>query len=77
MIGLTPVLATARKLALVWGVRAVVTEDVRNVEEMVERADSVVRSLGVAEVGDRVAVIAGIPFGRAGKTNTIRIFKVE
>ncbi len=77
VIGLTPVLATARKLALVWGVRAVVTEDVRNVEEMVERADSVVRSLGVAEVGDRVAVIAGIPFGRAGKTNTIRIFKVE
>ena len=77
VIGLTPVPATARKLALVWGVRAMVTEDVSNVEEMVEKANAAVRSLAVAEVDDRVAVIAGIPFGRAGKTNTIRIFRVE
>ena len=37
VIGLTPFLETARKLALVWGVRSVVTEDVHNVEEMVEK----------------------------------------
>jgi pyruvate kinase len=77
VIGLTPVPATARKLALVWGVRAMVTEDVSNVEEMVEKANAAVRTLGIAELDDRVAVIAGIPFGRAGKTNTIRIFRVE
>jgi len=77
VIGLTPLVATARKLSLVWGVRSVVTEDVHNVEEMVEKADAAVRKLGVAEVGDRVAVIAGIPFGRAGKTNTIRVLRLE
>jgi pyruvate kinase len=77
VIGLTPFVATARKLALVWGVRTMVTEDVQNVEEMVDKADAAVRALGVAEIGDRVAVIAGIPFGRAGKTNTIRIFRLE
>ena len=48
-----------------------------NVEEMVEKADAAVRELGVVETGDRVVIIAGIPFGRAGKTNTIRIFRVE
>lgn len=77
VIGLTPFVATARKLSLVWGVRTMVTEDVRNVEEMVDKADAAVRTLGAAEVGDRVAVIAGIPFGKAGKTNTIRILRLE
>ena len=77
VIGLTPVLETARRLALVWGVRSVVTEDVSNVEEMVGKAEEAVRALGVVTSGDRVVVIAGIPFGRAGKTNTIRIFRVE
>lgn len=77
VIGLTPILETARRLALVWGVRSVVTEDVANVEEMVGKAEEAVRKLGVVDTGDRVVVIAGIPFGRAGKTNTIRIFRVE
>jgi pyruvate kinase len=76
VIGLTPLIATARKLALVWGVRSMVTEDVENVEEMVSKADAAVRKLGV-EVGERVAIIAGIPFGRAGKTNTIRVLRLE
>ena len=57
--------------------RSIVTEDVHNVEDMVDKADAAVRALGVAEAGDRVAVIAGIPFGRAGKTNTIRVLRLE
>lgn len=77
VVGLTPVQDTARRLTLVWGVRSVVSPDVSNVEEMVASADQALRKLNVAETGDRVVVIAGIPFGRAGKTNTIRIFRVE
>jgi pyruvate kinase len=77
VVGLTPVLSTARRLALVWGVRAMVTEDVNSMEEMVSVANRAVRALDVATLDDRVAVIAGIPFGRPGKTNTIRIFRVE
>ncbi|WP_395645710.1 pyruvate kinase [Terricaulis sp.] len=77
VVGLTPIIATARRLTLAWGVRAVVAEDAHNVEDMVEKANTAVRALGVADLDDRVAVIAGIPFGRAGKTNTIRVFRVE
>lgn len=77
VVGLTPVTATARRLTLAWGVRAVVAEDAHNVEDMVEKANAAVRTLGIADLDDRVAVIAGIPFGRAGKTNTIRVFRVE
>jgi pyruvate kinase len=77
VLGLTPFIETARKLTLVWGVRAMVTEDARNVEDMVEKADAAVRQLGLAGAGDRVAIIAGIPFARAGKTNTIRVLRLE
>ena len=77
VIGLTPHAGTARRLSLVWGVRSVVTEDVENVEDMVTKADAAVRALGLAEAGDRVAIIAGIPFGRAGKTNMIRVLRLE
>ena len=77
VIGLTPVMNTARRLSLVWGVRSVVTDDVHNVEEMVAKAEAAVRDLGIATAGDRIAIIAGIPFGRAGKTNTIRILRLE
>jgi len=77
VIGLTPVIATARRLSLAWGTRAKVIDDITSVEEMVGKADAAVRTLGVAGPGDRVAIIAGIPFGRAGKTNTIRVLKLE
>ncbi|MEQ1618554.1 MAG: pyruvate kinase [Terricaulis sp.] len=77
VVGLTPVTETARRLTLVWGVRSVVSPDVSNVEEMVASADEAVRKLGGVQTGDRVVVIAGIPFGRAGKTNTLRVFRVD
>jgi len=77
VIGLTPVEPTARRLALVWGTRAMVIDDIESVEEMVDKADAAVRTLGAAGPGDRVAIIAGIPFGRAGKTNTIRVLRLE
>lgn len=77
VVGLTPILETARRLTLVWGVRARVTEDVTSVEDMVDKADEAVRTLGIAGPDDRVAIIAGIPFGRAGKTNMIRVLRLE
>ncbi len=77
VVGLTPLASTARRLALSWGVRSLVTADANDVEDMVNKAMSACRELGVAETGDRVVVTAGIPFGRAGKTNTIRIARLE
>ncbi len=77
VVGLTPIVETARRLTLVWGVRARVTEDVTSVEDMVTKADQASRALGVAGPDDRVAIIAGIPFGRAGKTNMIRVLRLE
>jgi pyruvate kinase len=70
---LTPNMGTARRLALVWGVHAVVTDDAHDVDDMVNRAVEIARREGFAKSGERVIIIAGLPFGTRGATNMIRI----
>ncbi len=73
ILSLTPRLATARRLALVWGVHSVHTADVDGVDQMTARASEVARRDRFAEAGQLIVVIAGMPFGTPGTTNLIRI----
>lgn len=73
---LTPAIQTARKLALAWGVEPRVAADPANVEEMVAEAVEECRTLGLAEPGQAIVIVAGVPFGRSGSTNMIRIAHV-
>jgi pyruvate kinase len=76
IIGLTPNIATARRLAAVWGVHSIHTKDARDFAEMVTLAsDHVVRD-GFAQPGDRIVITAGVPFGTPGATNILRIARV-
>ncbi len=72
-IALTPNVATARRLALVWGVHCIVTADAHDVDDMVERASRNAFSDGFAKPGQRIIVVAGVPFGTPGATNMMRI----
>jgi pyruvate kinase len=73
VIALTPIPATARRLALVWGLHCVLTEDARDLDDMVTRATRIAREEGFADVGQRVIITAGLPLGTPGATNMIRI----
>ncbi len=77
ILGLTPLLATARRLALVWGVHCVQTEDVRTFNEMVEKSIVTAKREGFAHAGGRIVVTAGVPFGTPGATNVLRIAWVD
>jgi pyruvate kinase len=70
---LTPNVEAARRLALVWGVHAIVTEDIRDADDMTARACAFAANEGFAKPGQRVIVVAGIPFGTPGATNMVRI----
>ncbi|MFO1115578.1 MAG: pyruvate kinase [Beijerinckiaceae bacterium] len=73
ILALTPNRDTARRLALVWGVHAIVTKDASDIDDMARRASKFSNREGFSHEGDRVIVIAGVPFGTPGATNMIRI----
>ncbi len=73
ILALTPLRDTARRLCLAWGVHAVVTDDARNADDMTDRACLTAFEQGFAAAGERIIVVAGVPFGSPGATNTIRI----
>ena len=73
IVALSPNLATARRLALAWGVHAVETDDARDLDDLVDRSCTVAVGSGFAAPGDRIIVVAGVPLGTPGATNMLRI----
>jgi pyruvate kinase len=77
IIGLTPHLTTARLMAVVWGVHAVVTADAHSMSDAIARATRVAQTEGFAQHGDEIVVAAGVPFGHSGTTNSLRVATVK
>ena len=77
IIGLTPHLTTARRLAVVWGVHAVVSADAHSMGEATNRATRVAHSEGFAQHGEEIVVAAGVPFGHSGTTNSLRVATIR
>jgi len=73
IVALSPNVATGRRLAVVWGVHCVVTEDAHDQDDMVDRACRIACKEGFAKPGQRVIVVAGVPLGTPGATNMLRI----
>ncbi|MFN4011979.1 MAG: pyruvate kinase [Pannonibacter sp.] len=73
VIALSPVVATARRLALAWGLHCVVSEDANDEEDMVDRACRISHQEEFAKPGQRIIITAGVPFGTPGSTNMLRI----
>lgn len=73
LLGLTPLVETARASTLYWGVRASVGEDLNTTAEMVQKATEVVTKYGFASQGDSIVVTAGLPLGVPGRTNVLRL----
>ncbi|WP_430309824.1 pyruvate kinase [Pseudomonas sp. PONIH3] len=76
ILNLTPNLNTGRRLSVAWGVYSVVNQRLRKVEDVTSTALSQVQLLEMAKPGDTVVITAGMPFGRLGSTNTLRIEQI-
>ena len=77
ILALTPNLDTARRLALLWGAHCVHLADIKNFNDMVQKAVRMAQREGIAKPGERVVITAGVPFGTPGSTNVLRIAWVE
>ena len=72
ILALSTVSATARRLALVWGVIPVLTEAADSADAMLAAAPAYAVAAGLLRPGEKAVITAGIPMGVAGSTNLIK-----
>ncbi|NOU92345.1 pyruvate kinase [Paenibacillus sp. LMG 31456] len=76
IIAVTPIDHVLRRLSLVWGVVPIKGEDCKTTDELFEHAvDSSVKA-GHVSLGDTVVITAGVPVGRSGTTNIIKVHQI-
>jgi pyruvate kinase len=76
ILSLSPGVAVARRLSLVWGLHSVPTSYASDVSEIVSSACAIAVREGFANPGDIIAIAAGMPFGVSGTTNLLRIERI-
>lgn len=75
-LAFTPIARVRRQLALSWGVIPFEVAPVTHTDEMVEQVDQVCRNTHIAEDGDTLVIVAGMPPGVAGSSNLMRVHNV-
>ncbi len=74
IIAFSPALATARQLALVWGVQPVLIDrEYQSTDELIKKCKELALASGLVQSGETVIVAAGLPPGAPSSTNLIKV----
>ncbi|MCF1707787.1 pyruvate kinase [Tabrizicola sp. J26] len=73
ILGLTPLVSTARRMCLTWGTTCVVTGEQERFKGAVIAAVRAALNYGFATEKDHIVLTAGVPFNVQGTTNILRI----
>jgi len=76
ILSVTPNESTARQLSWLWGSTSMRSDDISSYDEMVGHAVHHAKNSGLAKDGDCIVVVAGVPFGKSGSTNNLRVVTV-
>ena len=76
ILAVSPIEATVRMLAMVWGVTAVTGEQRGSVEERYEEAMEAARENGLVNDGDRVILTGGSVGATPGSTNMLKLHTI-
>ncbi|EPD30528.1 pyruvate kinase [Gleimia europaea] len=76
MLAFTPLETTRNQLALSWGIQTYRVPEVKHTDDMVWQVDQVLRLSQLADVGDVLVIVAGMPPGTPGSTNSLRIHTI-
>ncbi|MDE6607010.1 MAG: pyruvate kinase [Lachnospiraceae bacterium] len=66
-----------RQLNLSWGIAPLLMQEAGTEEELFKEAIRVCKEAGYVKTGDRVVLTAGVPLGKSGTTNMIRVIDVD
>ena len=73
ILALTPLMSTARRMSLTWGLHCAITAPQDRFKGAVLAAVAAARVDGFAEIEDQIVVTAGVPFNVKGTTNILRV----
>ncbi len=73
IVTFTPKPETYRQMALYWGVTPLMIRRLDSTDDMIDEAERRLLQLELAEEGDGVAMVAGIPPNQAASTNLIKL----
>lgn len=73
IIAVTPKKAVARALALNFGITTVISENFLNTDDLIKQAIQRCLDANLIKHGDLVIIAAGIPIGKAGTTNMMKV----
>ncbi len=76
IIAVTPDKGNLRRMNLVWGLIPLHCDMVSTTDEMLETAVETAMKTGRLNVGDTVVITAGVPVGRSGTTNLVKVHTI-
>ncbi|NOT34829.1 MAG: hypothetical protein HOP12_11750 [Candidatus Eisenbacteria bacterium] len=76
LLAFTPHSEIRSQLSLTWGCETFVVAETSDTDEMVRQVDHAMIAAGRGKIGDLVVIVAGMPAGRAGNSNTLRVHRL-
>ena len=76
ILTISPNINVSRQVSLLWGVQSINSRDANGWKDMMTISKEIIKKLKFVKKNDFVVITAGLPFGKAGMTNMIRLYKV-
>ena len=76
ILTISPNINISRQVSLLWGVQSINSRDAHDWKDMMSISKEIIKKNKFIKKDDFVVITAGLPFGKAGMTNMIRLYKV-
>ena len=76
ILTISPNINISRQVSLLWGVQSINSRDANGWKDMMSISKEIIKKLKFIKKNDFVVITAGLPFGKAGMTNMVRLYKV-
>ena len=76
ILTISPNINVSRQVSLLWGVQSINSRDANGWKDMMSISKEIIKKLKFIKKDDFIIITAGLPFGKAGMTNMIRLYKV-
>ena len=76
ILTISPNVNVSRQVSLLWGVESINSRDANGWRDMMSITKEIVKKYKFIKKNDFIIITAGLPFGNAGMTNMIRLYKI-